>query len=134
MARVALGIEYDGSAFAGWQQQPHARSVQAELQRALSAVAARQIETTAAGRTDGGVHALAQVVHFDTDVERPMQAWVLGTNTECADDLSVSWAQVVPQDFHARYSAISRSYVYRILNRSERPSPRLRRGVRGSWT
>ena len=122
MARVALGIEYDGSAFAGWQQQPHARSVQAELQRALTAVAARQIETTAAGRTDAGVHALAQVVHFDTEVERPMQAWVLGTNTECADDLSVSWAQVVPQDFHARYSAISRSYVYRILNRSERPS------------
>ena len=122
MARIALGVEYDGSAFAGWQRQPHARSVQAELQQALGVVATHDVELTAAGRTDAGVHALAQVAHFDTAVERPMQAWVLGTNTECDADLSVLWAAVVPQAFHARYSALSRSYVYRILNQSERPS------------
>jgi tRNA pseudouridine38-40 synthase len=122
MARIALGVEYDGSAFAGWQRQAHARSVQGELQQALAAVATYPVDTTAAGRTDAGVHALAQVVHFDATVERPMQAWVLGTNSVCADDLSVLWAKAVPGSFHARYSARSRSYVYRILNQSERPS------------
>jgi tRNA pseudouridine38-40 synthase len=122
MARIALGVEYDGSAFSGWQQQPHARSVQEELQRALASVAVQPIALTAAGRTDAGVHALAQVVHFTTTVDRPLQAWVLGTNTACADDISVLWAQVVPDIFHARYSALSRSYVYRILNQTERPS------------
>jgi tRNA pseudouridine38-40 synthase len=122
MSRIALGVEYDGSAFAGWQRQAHARSVQAELQQALATVATQPVETTAAGRTDAGVHALAQVVHFDTNVERPLQAWVLGTNGACADDLSVQWAKVVPDSFHARYSARSRSYIYRILNQPERPS------------
>jgi tRNA pseudouridine38-40 synthase len=122
MARVALGVEYDGSAFSGWQQQPHARSVQDELQRGLAAVAAHPVALIAAGRTDAGVHALAQVVHFETTVERPLQAWVLGTNSACADDVSVLWAQVVPDTFHARYSALSRRYVYRILNQAQRPS------------
>jgi tRNA pseudouridine38-40 synthase len=122
MTRIALGVEYDGSAFAGWQRQAHARSVQAELQNALAAVATHPVDATAAGRTDAGVHALAQVVHFDTTVERPSQAWVLGTNSVCTDDLSVIWAKAVPESFHARYSARSRCYVYRILNQSERPS------------
>src|SRR4051812_20094042 len=108
MTRIALGVEYDGSAFAGWQRQAHARSVQAELQRALATVATHPIDTVAAGRTDAGVHALAQVVHFDTTVARPDQAWVLGTNSACDDDVSVLWAQVVPELFHARYSALSR--------------------------
>src|SRR5262245_15253686 len=96
MARIALGVEYDGTAFAGWQRQPHARSVQAELQQALASVATHSVELTAAGRTDAGVHALAQVVHFDTTVERPMQAWVLGTNSASKDDVSVLWAIAVP--------------------------------------
>jgi tRNA pseudouridine38-40 synthase len=122
MARVALGVEYDGSAFSGWQQQPHARSVQDELQRGLTAVAAHPVALIAAGRTDAGVHALAQVVHFETTVERPLQAWVLGANSACADDVSVLWAHVVPDTFHARYSALSRRYVYRILNQAQRPS------------
>ena len=122
MTRIALGVEYDGSAFAGWQRQVHARSVQAELQRALATVATHPIDTIAAGRTDAGVHALVQVVHFDTAVARPAQAWVLGTNSACDDDVSVLWAQVVPESFHARYSALSRTYVYRILNQPERPS------------
>jgi tRNA pseudouridine38-40 synthase len=122
MVRIALGVEYDGSAFSGWQQQAHARSVQQELQRGLASVAVQPVALVAAGRTDAGVHALAQVVHFETDVARPLQAWVLGTNAICADDVSVLWAHVVPDAFHARYSARSRSYLYRILNRSQRPS------------
>jgi tRNA pseudouridine38-40 synthase len=122
MARIALGVEYDGSAFSGWQQQPHARSVQDELQRALASVAAQPVTLVAAGRTDAGVHALAQVAHFETTAERPLQAWVLGTNTACAADVSVLWAQAVPDSFHARYSAQARRYVYRLLNQPERPA------------
>ena len=122
MARIALGIEYDGSAYSGWQAQSHARSVQGELERALSRVADRPVTLTAAGRTDAGVHALAQVAHFDSDADRPLQAWVLGTNAESTADVSVLWAHPVPDDFSARYSALSRSYVYRVLNRPMRPA------------
>jgi tRNA pseudouridine38-40 synthase len=122
MTRIALGIEYDGSAYSGWQSQSHARSVQGELESALSRVADHPVAITAAGRTDAGVHALAQVVHFDTAAARPLQAWVLGANAETADDVSVLWAQPVAGDFHARYSALSRSYVYRVLNRPMRPA------------
>jgi tRNA pseudouridine38-40 synthase len=122
MARVAIGIEYDGSAYSGWQVQRHAPSVQAELERALSRVADHRLQLTAAGRTDAGVHALMQVAHFDTTSSRPEQAWVLGGSAECARDVSVLWARQVPDDFHARFSALSRSYVYRIVNRSVRPA------------
>jgi tRNA pseudouridine38-40 synthase len=122
MTRIALGLEYDGSAYSGWQSQPHARSVQAELQQALASVATHPVQLTAAGRTDAGVHALAQVAHFETSASRPLHAWVLGTNSAAAADVGVLWARVVPDTFHARYSALSRSYVYRILNRSERPA------------
>ena len=122
MARVALGIEYDGSAYSGWQLQSHARSVQGELQRALSRIADHDVHLTAAGRTDAGVHALMQVAHFDTRASRPEQAWVRGGSTESAPDVTILWARPVPERFHARFDAISRSYLYRILNRPARPA------------
>jgi len=122
MARIALGIEYDGGAYSGWQQQSHARSVQAELERALAGVAGHEVSVTAAGRTDAGVHALMQVAHFDADVSRPDRAWALGGTAAAADDITVLWAREVPDHFHARHSALSRTYVYRILNRSLRPA------------
>jgi tRNA pseudouridine38-40 synthase len=122
MPRIALGIEYDGSAFAGWQQQAHARSVQAELERALSGVAGHELSLTAAGRTDAGVHALMQVAHFDTTAARPQHAWALGGTAASAEDVTVLWAREVPEDFHARHAALSRTYVYRILNRPLRPA------------
>ena len=122
MARIAIGVEYDGSAYSGWQAQPHAPSVQGELERALSIVADHRVELTAAGRTDAGVHALMQVAHFDTAATRPEQAWVLGGSAESAEDVSVLWAREVPDDFHARFSALSRGYLYRIVNRKVRPA------------
>ncbi len=122
MPRLALGIEYDGSAFAGWQFQSHARSVQAELQQALSRVADHPVELNAAGRTDAGVHALEMVAHFDTAAERPLHAWVLGANACTCREVTVLWAHPVPGDFHARHHALSRRYLYRILNRPQRPS------------
>jgi tRNA pseudouridine38-40 synthase len=122
MPRLALGIEYDGSAFAGWQFQSHARSVQGELQRALSAVADHPVELHAAGRTDAGVHALEMVAHFDTTAERPLHAWVLGTNANLSDEVTVLWAQPVAASFHARHSAEARRYHYSILDRRLRPA------------
>jgi tRNA pseudouridine38-40 synthase len=131
MPRLALGIEYDGSAFAGWQHQAHARSVQADLQAALAHVADHPVELTAAGRTDAGVHALEMVVHFDTSAVRPMHGWVLGANANCPAEISVLWAQPVADDFHARHRALARRYLYRILDRRIRPA--LERD-RVSWT
>jgi tRNA pseudouridine38-40 synthase len=122
MPRLALGIEYDGSAFAGWQFQRHARSVQGELQKALSHVADQPVELTAAGRTDAGVHALEMVAHFQTTAERPLHAWVLGANSQASNEITVLWAQPVPDDFHARHSALGRAYLYRILDRPLRPA------------
>jgi len=122
MTRIALGLEYDGAGFAGWQTQVRARNVQDELQRALSMVADHAVRLTAAGRTDAGVHALLQVAHFDSGSARPPRAWVLGTNSELAPEITVLWAKQVPEEFHARYSALSRSYVYRIVNQPVRPA------------
>jgi tRNA pseudouridine38-40 synthase len=122
MPRVAVGIEYDGSAFAGWQHQSHARSVQGELERALAVVANHEVSLTAAGRTDAGVHALQQVAHFDTSADRPGHAWVLGGTAAATDDVTILWAREVPRHFHARHSALSRSYLYRVLNRRMRPA------------
>ncbi len=122
MARIALGIEYDGSAYSGWQLQSHARSVQGELERALTRVADHPVQLTAAGRTDAGVHALMQVAHFDTAAVRPELAWVLGGSAEASTDVSVLWASAVPAEFHARFSALARTYSYRILNRRVRPA------------
>lgn len=121
--RIALGIEYDGSAFAGWQVQRHEpRTVQAAVEAALSAVAAHPVRVVCAGRTDTGVHAVGQVVHFDTEARREARNWVLGANVNLPPDVAVGWAREVDPEFHARFSAESRSYRYLILNRPTRSS------------
>jgi tRNA pseudouridine38-40 synthase len=114
--RIALGLEYDGAAFTGWQTQPDGRGVQDALERALAAVAGTPIATICAGRTDTGVHALDQVVHFDTEVHRPLSAWVRGVNRFVPHALAVRWAREVPDTFHARFGAVRRTYDYWILN------------------
>lgn len=122
MPRIALGLEYDGSSFAGWQSQTHALGIQSVVEAALSRVADHPVSVTAAGRTDAGVHATSQVVHFDARNARSERSWVLGANTNLDPQISVHWAREVPADFHARYSALSRHYRYRILNQQQRPS------------
>lgn len=118
--RLALGIEYDGTDFSGWQRLSHGETVQAALERALSFVAAQPVEVTCAGRTDAGVHGRCQVVHFDTEVQRDPRSWVLGGCSNLPSSVAVLWAQPVDQAFHARFSARSRRYRYRILNRQVR--------------
>jgi tRNA pseudouridine38-40 synthase len=118
--RVALGVEYDGSSYNGWQSQPDVPNVQDTLQTALSSIAGERIAILAAGRTDTGVHALEQVVHFDTGIKRPLTAWVRGTNALLPKDIAVLWAHAVPEEFHARFSAQSRSYQYVLINRPSR--------------
>jgi tRNA pseudouridine38-40 synthase len=120
--RVALAVEYDGSAFYGWQSQRNLRlaTVQETLEDALGQVAAAPITTICAGRTDAGVHASHQIVHFDTPVARNERAWVFGANTHLPAGVTVKWARPVPADFHARFSATARRYRYVILNRSTR--------------
>jgi tRNA pseudouridine38-40 synthase len=115
-------LEYDGSHYRGWQVQDHAPSVQGELQKALSFVADQPITVITAGRTDTGVHASTQVVHFDAPFDRGERSWVLGANSRLPRDISAQWARVVPAHFHARYSALARSYRYIIHNRSSRPA------------
>ncbi|MBI1965816.1 MAG: tRNA pseudouridine(38-40) synthase TruA [Betaproteobacteria bacterium] len=122
MTRIALGVEYDGGRFCGWQTQPESCAAQDALEHGLAEIAGAPVATTCAGRTDAGVHALAQVVHFDTGVERPDAAWVRGTNALLPPALAVTWSRPVPQDFHARYSALSRSYRYLLLNHPVRPA------------
>ncbi|WP_372870725.1 tRNA pseudouridine(38-40) synthase TruA [Shewanella sp.] len=126
--RIALGIEYDGSKFYGWQRQAEVNSVQAELEKALSIVANESIEVQCAGRTDAGVHATGQVVHFDTNAVRKEGAWTLGVNVHLPDDIAVRWAMPVSDDFHARFSATARRYRYVIFNHNFRPGI-LRKGV-----
>ncbi len=120
--RIALGIEYDGSRYNGWQSQKHGLGIQTVTEQALSKVAAQNIRLTCAGRTDTGVHAVEQVVHFDCDADRDMRAWVLGGNANLPSDISILWANAVDDDFHARFSALSRTYRYIILNRDVRPA------------
>ncbi|HEY0337536.1 MAG TPA: tRNA pseudouridine(38-40) synthase TruA [Burkholderiales bacterium] len=120
--RVALGIEYDGAAFCGWQTQPSGCGVQDHLERALAHIADEPVETVCAGRTDAGVHAVGQVVHFDTSARRPASAWVRGVNGSLPSGLAVIWAQEVGHDFHARYSARRRAYRYVLLNHGVRPA------------
>jgi tRNA pseudouridine38-40 synthase len=120
--RIALGIEYDGSAFCGWQTQPAACAVQDKLEAALAQIAGSPVATTCAGRTDAGVHALGQVAHFDTDAQRPLSAWIRGTNALTPSALAVTWAKTVGDGFHARYSARERCYRYVLLNRAVRPA------------
>lgn len=120
--RIALSLEYDGSAFHGWQSQAHGETVQDVLELALSAVAGERIHTFAAGRTDAGVHALAQIVHFDCDVERPLSAWIRGTNAHLPETVIVRWAHPVADSFHARFSACARRYRYVLFNAAVRPA------------
>ncbi len=119
--RYALALEYDGRAFCGFQSQPSACGVQDALQRALSSVAQSGISVVAAGRTDAGVHATSQIVHFDTDAQRPLSAWVRGVNTVLPAAAAVLWAHAVADDFHARFAASARHYSYLLLARPERP-------------
>lgn len=115
--RIALGIEYDGTAYNGWQRQRTGDGVQERVEKALSQVADEDIEIVCAGRTDAGVHATGQVVHFDTSSHRSTRGWLLGANSSLPDDIAVTRVSEVDESFHARFSALSRSYEYRILNR-----------------
>lgn len=129
MARVALGLEYDGTDFVGWQEQRNGRSVQARLAAAVTEVANEPIAVHGAGRTDAGVHAGGQVVHFDTSAQRTPRQWVLGVNSNLPDDIAVHWAREVAGDFDARRSAIWRLYRYRVLQQETRSALARRR----SW-
>ena len=123
--RYAMGIEYDGTAYQGWQQLgQHGPSVQASLQHALSRVANTPVSIVCAGRTDARVHAQCQVIHFETDVMRTLHAWTFGTNANLTQDITVRWCVPVAADFDARKSAYARRYRYRILNRTVRPALR----------
>ena len=114
--RIALGIEYDGAAFSGWQTQSDRRGVQDAVESALAQIAGAAAPTICAGRTDSGVHALDQVIHFDTDANRPLTAWVRGVNRFLPASIAVQWARLVSPEFHARYGARRRRYDYWILN------------------
>jgi tRNA pseudouridine38-40 synthase len=115
--RIALGIEYEGTDYFGWQRQAEGRTVQGCLEQALSRVADHPVAVVCAGRTDTGVHATGQVVHFDTGARREAQNWVRGTNANLPRDIRVQWAVEMPESFHARFSAVQRHYRYIILNR-----------------
>lgn len=120
--RIALGIEYDGTDFFGWQRLSHGSTVQGALEQALSFVANHPVDVTCAGRTDAGVHARCQVVHFDSDALRSERGWMLGTNSQLPSTVGVRWAMPVTDEFHARYGARARRYRYTILNRAARPA------------
>ena len=122
--RYALGVEYDGTGFHGWQIQDGVRTVQGCLEQALSRVANHPVRVHCAGRTDAGVHATGQIVHFDTQAVRSERSWVLGTTVNLPPDVSVNWARSMPDSFHARYSAIGRQYRYLIVSRATRPAIR----------
>jgi tRNA pseudouridine38-40 synthase len=120
--RLALAVEYDGSGFLGWQRLNHGPTVQRALEEALTWVADEPVETLCSGRTDARVHALNQVVHFDTTATRSLRGWLLGINTRLPDAVAVTWVGEVASDFHARFTARRRRYRYRILNRMVRPA------------
>ena len=120
--RIALGIEYDGSRYFGWQRQREVISVQAELEKALSRIANHPVSIQCAGRTDAGVHATGQVIHFDTEANRAEGAWTLGLNSNLPPDIAVRWVKAVDESFHARFSATARRYRYVIYNHNFRPA------------
>ncbi|MDM8568640.1 tRNA pseudouridine(38-40) synthase TruA [Thiotrichales bacterium HSG1] len=120
--RIALGVEYAGDNFFGWQVQPHLRSVQGCVETALSKVANHPVRIICAGRTDTGVHALEQVIHADVQVQRTINSWLLGTNSNLPRDISILWVKSVTESFHARFSAQARYYRYIIFNRPVRPA------------
>jgi tRNA pseudouridine38-40 synthase len=128
--RVAAIVEYDGTDYAGWQSQIHSTSIQDAVQAALSFVAGHPVVAICAGRTDAGVHAVGQVIHFDTEAVRTPRAWVLGANTKLGPGIALQWAAEVTPGFHARHRASRRVYRYAILNRSERSA--LQR-TRAAW-
>jgi len=120
--RIAIGVAYRGTALEGWQSQPSGNTVQDRLEHAFSEIANERISVTGAGRTDSGVHASAQVAHFDTLADRPESAWTRGVNSLLPDTIAVQWAATVAGDFHARYSALARSYRYVLYNDPVRPA------------
>ncbi|NUF27412.1 tRNA pseudouridine38-40 synthase [Gilliamella bombicola] len=120
--KIALGIEYDGSGYFGWQRQQSVDSIQEKLESALSIIANAPINVFCAGRTDAGVHATGQVVHFETQAERSPSAWTMGVNSHLPDNIAVRWSQTVEDSFHARFSAIARRYRYVIYNHRYRPA------------
>lgn len=120
--RIALGVEYNGSHYCGWQRQQEVASVQQCLEEALSQIASEPVTLFCAGRTDAGVHATGQVVHFTTRAQRQQGAWTMGVNTSLPPGIAVRWAQIMPDDFHARFSATARRYRYVIYNQRLRPA------------
>jgi tRNA pseudouridine38-40 synthase len=120
--RVALGVAYRGTAYQGWQSQPGGLTIQDRLDAALSALADQPLRSICAGRTDAGVHALNQVVHFDTAISRRADAWVRGTNRHLPGDVAVQWCRFVPDSFHSRASALGRRYAYVLLESPVRPA------------
>ncbi len=120
--RIAFGLEYDGSRYHGWQYQRNGLSVQEVLEKAVSRVADQNITIICAGRTDTGVHATGQTIHFDTTAKREEHSWVFGTNSNLPKDVSVCWAKSVDETFHARFSAVERHYRYIIYNHRSRPA------------
>ena len=120
--RVALGVAYRGNAYSGWQSQPGGRTVQDQLEAALSTFTGASVSSVCAGRTDAGVHALNQVVHFDTEAVRPAHAWIRGTNRYLPADIAVQWSRLVPDAFHSRANAVGRRYVYVLLESPVRPA------------
>ncbi len=120
--RIALGVEYDGSAFCGWQFQDHSPSVQEAVEKALSKVANEPVRVFCAGRTDTGVHATEQVIHFETTVQRTERSWVYGANAHLPAEVALLWATPTNEKFHARFSAVRRRYRYVIFNRGVRPT------------
>ncbi|MDB5968094.1 MAG: tRNA pseudouridine synthase [Hydrocarboniphaga sp.] len=134
MTRWAAAVEYVGTRYSGWQSQPHAISVQGELEAALSRVAAHPVAISAAGRTDAGVHGYAQVIHFDSLSVRSPYAWLLGTNANLPADISLRWVQAVRDDFHARHSAVARRYRYVMHNSRARSALLSDRAAWLAWT
>lgn len=119
--RIAMGLEYEGTHYCGFQRLSHAASVQASLEKALAQVAGAPITVHASGRTDSGVHATRQIVHFDSSVARSEKAWIFGANTNLPKDIAVRWVKTVPDTFHSRLSALARRYRYLLINQLNRP-------------
>ena len=117
-----MGIEYDGTAYNGWQKQNVGIGIQTIVETAISKVANHEIRTICAGRTDAGVHAKAQIIHFDTMIDRSNHGWLAGTNSNLPDDINITWVKSVDEEFHARFSAVNRTYYYQILNQDIRSS------------
>ena len=118
--KIAACVEYNGTAYCGWQRLKAHPSVQQEVEKSLSRIANEPIQISCAGRTDSGVHAVGQVIHFETQAERSSRSWQMGANTYLSDDIALRWVSPIAEDFHARFSAKSRYYRYIILNRASR--------------